>query len=124
MSATAPPTPADEQYPRDVSCEIGIHLDNARAITDLIVILCGSRADGSESRIEELDSDTLIGAVYCVRQNVEAAIALQTEHDDHTRKMAIAHAHEDLEKFKAIRAAARELFGAETDDKETNHGSH
>jgi hypothetical protein len=66
--------------PRDRSLEIACHLGNAKAIADLIFIVCGgSSANGEDSRIDELARNTLSTAAYCIMENVAAADELYHE---------------------------------------------
>jgi hypothetical protein len=67
---------------QDRSLDITCHLGNARAIADLVYTACGSASDGSDSLIDELGSNTLSCAMFCIMQNLDDA---QQLHDDQER---------------------------------------
>ena len=75
---------SDTSGPEDRSLDIACRLGNARAIADLVQMVCGSSLDGSDSQIDELARDTLRAAMYCIQQEIEAVeelIPRQTEFD-------------------------------------------
>jgi hypothetical protein len=57
----------------DCSLEIALRLDNARAIADLVQMVCGSSTDGDDSHLSELTEVTLRAAMHCIRQEIDAA---------------------------------------------------
>jgi len=79
-------------FKADRSLDIACHLLSARAIADLVFILCGSEADGSGSHIDELAPTTLSDAMYCIMQNVDGAQYLRRQMDEREiqRKVAAA----------------------------------
>jgi hypothetical protein len=72
-------TPETSNAPTDYSIEIACHLENAVAIADLIETVCGTSLDGSDSRLDELANNTLRAAMFCIRQEIDAADELYTK---------------------------------------------
>jgi hypothetical protein len=68
-----------------ISSDPGIHLENARAIADLVFVVCGCGKDGSDSDIDELAPNTLSVAMFCLIQEIDTAQELQREIDERER---------------------------------------
>jgi hypothetical protein len=62
-----------------------VHLENARAIADLVFVACGCCTDGRDSSIDELAPTTLSAAAFCILQEIDTARTLQDELNERER---------------------------------------
>ena len=63
----------------DRSLDIAIHRSTAKAIADIIHICTGCAADGSDSRLDQLDVRTLPALVFAIEWRLEEADKLEEE---------------------------------------------
>jgi hypothetical protein len=63
--------------PTDRSLEIGIAIRNARAVSDLLYVVCGVDADGTDSKLDELAHSTLQDAIGCIHGQLQLAVDLE-----------------------------------------------